>query len=121
MLLRQQDPDRVTIHKERYCLPEGGLVFEIDVYPFWRRLAVMEVELQREDQGFTVPRGLRVLREVSGDWRLKNAALAGHVPPEEELLAEMEENGGFSLHEGAECGKINWICRKGTKPPAGSV
>lgn len=27
MLLRQQDPDRVTIHKERYCLPEGGLVF----------------------------------------------------------------------------------------------
>ena len=80
-----------------------------------------EVELQREDQGFTVPRGLRVLREVSGDWRLKNAALAGHVPPEEELLAEMEENGGFSLHEGAECGKISWICRKGTKPPAGSV
>ena len=89
MLLRQQDPDRVTIHKERDCLP------------------VMEVELQREDQGFTVPRGLRVLREVSGDWRLKNAALAGHVPPEEELLAEMEENGGFSLHEGAECGKIS--------------
>ena len=39
--------------------------------------------------------------------RLKNAALAGHVPPEEELLAEMEENGGFSLHEGAECGKIS--------------
>ena len=85
-LLRQQDPDRVTIHKERYCLPEGGLVFEIDVYPFWRRLAVME---------------------VSGDWRLKNAALAGHVPPEEELLAETEETGGFSLHEGAECGKIS--------------
>ena len=39
--------------------------------------------------------------------RLKNAALAGHVPPEEELLAEMEETGGFSLHEGAECGKIS--------------
>ena len=94
-LLPQRDPARVTIHKERYCLPEGGLVFEIDVYPFWRRLAVMEVELQREDQGFTVPRGLRVLREVSGDWRLKNAALAGHVPPEEELLAEAAENGIF--------------------------
>ena len=47
----------MTIHKVRYCLPEGGLVFEIDVYPFWRRLAVMEVELQREEQSFTVPRG----------------------------------------------------------------
>ena len=49
-LLAQRDPARVTIHKMRYCLPEGGLVFEIDVYPFWRRLAVMEVELQREEQ-----------------------------------------------------------------------
>ena len=56
-LLAQRDPARVTIHKVRYCLPEGGLVFEIDVYPFWRRLAVMEVELQREDQRFTVPPG----------------------------------------------------------------
>ena len=49
-LLAQRDPARVTIHKVRYCVPEGGLVFEIDVYPFWRRLAVMEVELQREEQ-----------------------------------------------------------------------
>lgn len=105
-LLAQRDPARVTIHKMRYCLPEGGLVFEIDVYPFWRRLAVMEVELQREDQSFTVPRGLRVLREVSGDRRLKNAALAGHVPPEEELLAEAAGNGITPLHGSPECGKI---------------
>lgn len=114
-LLAQRDPARVTIHKVRYCLPEGGLVFEIDVYPFWRRLAVMEVELQREDQSFTAPRGLRVLREVSGDRRLKNAALAGHVPPEEELLAEAAGNGitveaagnGITpLHGSPECGKI---------------
>ena len=105
-LLAQRDPARVTIHKVRYCLPEGGLVFEIDVYPFWRRLAVMEVELQREEQSFTVPRGLRVLREVSGDRRLKNAALAGHVPPEEELLAEAAGNGITPLHGSPECGKI---------------
>lgn len=105
-LLAQRDPARVTIHKMRYCLPEGGLVFEIDVYPFWRRLAVMEVELQREDQSFTVPRGLRVLREVSGDRRLKNAALAGHVPPEEELLAEAAGNGITPLHGSPECGKM---------------
>ena len=102
-LLAQRDPARVTIHKMRYCLPEGGLVFEIDVYPFWRRLAG---ELQREDQRFTVPWGLRVLREVSGDRRLKNAALAGHVPPEEELLAEAAGNGITPLHGSPECGKI---------------
>lgn len=105
-LLAQRDPARVTIHKMRYCLPEGGLVFEIDVYPFWRQLAVMEVELQREEQSFTVPRGLLVLREVSGDRRLKNADLAGHVPPEEELLAEAAGNGITPLHGSLECGKI---------------
>ena len=54
-LLAQRDLARVTIHKMRYCLPEGGLVFEIDVYPFWRRLAVMEVELQREDRASPCP------------------------------------------------------------------
>ena len=64
------------------------------------------VELRREDQSFTVPRGLRVLREVSGDRRLKNAALAGHVPPEEELLAEAAGNGITPLHGSPECGKI---------------
>lgn len=112
-LLAQRDPARVTIHKMRYCLPEGGLVFEIDVYPFWRQLAVMEVELQREEQSFTVPRGLLVLREVSGDRRLKNAALAGHVPPEEELLAEAAGNGITPLHGSLECGKIIWEYRRG--------
>ena len=38
--------------------------------------------------------------------RLKNAALAGHVPPEEELLAEAAGNGITPLHGSPECGKI---------------
>ena len=76
----------MTIHKERYCLPEGGLVFEIDVYPFWRRLAVMEVELPREDAPFRFPRGITVVRELTGDHRFSNAALARHIPTEQELL-----------------------------------
>ena len=47
-----------------------------------------------------------MLREVSGDRRLKNAALAGHVPPEEELLAEAAGNGITPLHGSPEGGKI---------------
>ena len=38
--------------------------------------------------------------------RLKNAALAGHVPPEEELLAEAAGNGITPLHGSPACGKI---------------
>ena len=98
-LLQRRDPGRVTLHKRRYVLPWQGLDFEIDVYPFWQRIAVLEVELEREEQAFALPPELTVLREVSGDRRLKNAALAGHVPPEEELLAEIEKDTLFSCKE----------------------
>ena len=50
------------------------LYTSIDVYPFWRRLAVMEVELQREDQSFTVPRGLRAVSYTHLDVYKRQAA-----------------------------------------------
>lgn len=106
-LLQRRDPGRVTLRKRRHVLPWAGLDFEIDVYPFWQRIAVLEVELEREEQDVALPPQLRVLREVSGDWRLKNAALAGHVPPEEELLAEIEKDAPFSLQGAANCATIH--------------
>lgn len=106
VLLQRRDPARVTLRKRRYVLPWQDLDFEIDVYPFWQHIAVLEVELEREEQSFTLPPELRVLREVSGDWRLKNAALAGSVPSEEELLAEIEKDAPFSLQGPADCATI---------------
>jgi CYTH domain-containing protein len=85
-LLERRAADSQTICKTRYCLPYGGLTFEIDVYPFWRRVAVMEVELAEEEQTFDLPPQITLLREVTGDRRLTNAALARSVPLEEELL-----------------------------------
>ena len=85
-LLQTRDDNAMTIRKTRYCLPHEGLTFEIDVYPFWQTVAVMEVELEREDQTFALPEGITVLREVTEDRRMKNAALARHIPAEAELL-----------------------------------
>lgn len=85
LLLRRRSDSR-TIHKTRCILPHGGPTFEIDIYPFWEHIAVMEVELSSEAQGFTLPPRITVIREVSGERRLKNAALARRIPPEEELL-----------------------------------
>ena len=85
-LLTRRRSDSQTICKTRCCLPHDGLVFEIDIYPFWEHLAIMEVELSCEKQRFTLPRQITLLREVSEDRRLKNAALARRVPSEEELL-----------------------------------
>ena len=85
-LLKTRDENALTVCKRRYCLPHGGLVFEIDVYPFWKSVAVMEVELEGEEQAFALPDGITVIREVTSDRRMKNAALARHIPSEAELL-----------------------------------
>ena len=85
-LLTTRDPAAFTICKTRYCLPHEGFTFEIDVYPFWQNVAVMEVELEGEEQAFTLPEGITVLREVTEEPWMKNAALARHIPTEAELL-----------------------------------
>ena len=85
-LLQTRDENALAICKRRYCLPHDGLIFEIDVYPFWQTVAVMEVELEGEEQAFSLPDGITVIREVTEDRRMKNAALARHIPDEAELL-----------------------------------
>ena len=85
-LLLQRDESAFPIAKPRYCLPHEGLTFEIDVYPFWKTVAVMEVELEGEEQQFTLPEGITVIREVTEEPWMKNAALARHIPDEAELL-----------------------------------
>ena len=84
--LRRRDPMTESIRKKRYCLEEAPYTFEIDLYPFWPSYAVMEVELPREDAPFRFPRGITVVRELTGDHRFSNAALARHIPTEQELL-----------------------------------
>lgn len=85
-LLQRKAADALTVCKRRYCLPYDGFTFEIDIYPFWDSIAVMEVELEREEQVFKLPPQITVVREVTDDRRMKNAALARHIPKESELL-----------------------------------
>ena len=82
-LLERTDLSRRTIMKTRYCLDYRGQEFEIDLYPFWFRQAVMELELESEEQRIEFPPQITVLREVTEDRRYSNAALARAVPPEE--------------------------------------
>jgi CYTH domain-containing protein len=79
-LLKRRIPDMVDIIKKRYLLPFGGLIFEIDIYPFWHDRAIMEVELPKEDTPFEIPPGIEIIREVTGDSRYKNKSLARSVP-----------------------------------------
>ncbi len=75
-LLVQADPGCRPIHKERYCLSENGLYYEIDIYPDWAENAVMEIELHSEDQEILFPKEIEVIREVTGDPAYSNYALS---------------------------------------------
>lgn len=75
-LLKRKDPKRETVYKQRWVLEQGGLCFEIDIYPFWQDRAIMEVELEREDQPVDLPCGIEILEDVSRDPSYTNSALA---------------------------------------------
>ena len=68
------------ILKTRYRIPWEGHVLEFDLYPFWEDRAILEIELEREDEAVRLPDYVRLIREVTGDARYKNFALAHSVP-----------------------------------------
>lgn len=79
-LLKRADPECRTIEKVRYCVPHGGFVFEIDIFPFWNDKAFMEVEMPSEDTAVELPDFVKIIREVTEDNRYTNHALAIELP-----------------------------------------
>ncbi|MGN1031104.1 MAG: AAA family ATPase [Butyricicoccaceae bacterium] len=75
-LLMQADVNCRPIRKDRYCLTYQSQYFEIDVYPFWKDRAILEIELQSEDAAIEFPDFIEVLEEVTEDERYKNRSLA---------------------------------------------
>ena len=71
------------IKKTRYAIPIDHHIAEIDIYPFWKKQAVMEIELKSEDDSVTLPDFVEVLREVTGDRTYSNNALSKSVPAED--------------------------------------
>ena len=81
-LLLRADPALRPIEKRRISIPWEGLLAEIDIYPFWQRTAILEVELPSEDVPFSPPPFVSLLAEVTDDVRYKNVRLAKSIPPE---------------------------------------
>lgn len=75
-LLVQADPACRPIHKQRYCLSDNGMYYEIDVYPEWQDKAIMEVELRSDTQKVIFPDCVKVIREVTDDPAYSNHHLA---------------------------------------------
>lgn len=82
--LLRADPDRRPVHKTRHVVAMGAQTLEIDVFEVPAGLVVAEVELASEDEPVELPTWLGEWREVTGDRRYFNAALARRdatVPP----------------------------------------
>ncbi len=74
------DKQRRPIVKKRVCLIANGKYFELDLFPFWNDKAILEIELDREDEPFEIPAEINVIREVTSDPDYTNSALAMQIP-----------------------------------------
>lgn len=85
-LLAEKKSDCVPIEKCRICFEYKEQMFELDTYPFSDKLAVMELELENQEQKIFLPEYIDVIKEVTGIDEYSNAALAnaGKFPDYEE-------------------------------------
>ena len=74
--LMNADISKHQIRKERYCMTYKNNYLEIDIYPFWKDKAILEVELSSEEAIVELPDELKVIKEVTNDDYYKNASLA---------------------------------------------
>ena len=75
-LLMDADTNYRQIRKDRYCLTFDNQYFEIDIYPFWTDKAIVEIELNDENEEIRFPEQLKVIKEVTKDESYTNRALA---------------------------------------------
>ena len=81
-LAKERDRDSMPLLKRRHAFSYLGRVFEVDVYPLWHKYCIMEVELPSEDCPLELPPFIRVLREITGDFRYSNASMSKAFPQE---------------------------------------
>ena len=81
-LLMQVDNKLHTIHKTRYCLSENNHYFEIDIYHEWKNQAILEIELNSENEIIKFPDFINIIKEVTNDDNYKNYQMAKEMPKE---------------------------------------
>lgn len=74
--LGNADPGMKPIRKTRWSIIWYGHYYEIDLYPFWKDRAVLEVLLRDEEEEVKIPDFLQVIREVTDDREYQIASLA---------------------------------------------
>lgn len=66
----------ISLRKTRYTIKANNLKYEIDVYPFWKHTAILEIELKSEKQKFEMLDYIKVIGEVTNNMDYTNQSLA---------------------------------------------
>lgn len=81
-LLNDADISLHQVKKTRYCIMQNNQYFEVDIYPFAKETAILEVELSNESEIIKFPEYLNIIKEVTDDYNFSNRALAEKIPTE---------------------------------------
>lgn len=68
--------EKYSLSKTRYCLLYNNQYFEIDVFPFFNDIALMEIELNDETQKIDFPNFIDIIKEVTHEKEYTNHSLA---------------------------------------------
>lgn len=79
-LMTERDTALRCIRKTRIRIPDKKHTWEIDLFPFWKDRALLEIELESEDEDFTLPPYIELIREVTDEKEYTNRAIASHIP-----------------------------------------
>lgn len=75
-LLTEVDSNMCPIKKKRYCFAYKGQYFELDVFPFSEKRAILEIELTEEGQKVYIPDFIKVIEDVTNNPNYRNYNLA---------------------------------------------
>ena len=72
----------LPVIKTRHTFSYLEKTVEIDIYPNWKRSAILEVELKTKEEELSLPESICVLSEVTGKRKYSNASMAQTFPDE---------------------------------------
>ena len=72
----ERDFSLSSIVKQRICFDYKGQLFELDIFSFSDKFALMEIELKSENDTVTLPDFIEVIKEVTNDPHYRNRNLA---------------------------------------------
>ena len=75
-LLAQINPKYRQIVKDRYCFVYENQYFNLDVFPFDKEKALLEISLEENDKVLDIPDFIEIIKDVTDDESFKNISLS---------------------------------------------